>query len=103
MRSVIGAPSAPGLSGRGPPPPDFAEKTAAGAQAGPEDRVVRDKQERFATSVKELNQARLQKKVYPVLAKFAKVEEPTGVDVSLILARMSIQRLTKYLEHAKAR
>ncbi|KAF2500568.1 NIC-domain-containing protein [Lophium mytilinum] len=77
MRSVIGAPA---FSGRGAPPQDFTEKTAAGTQAGPEDRVVRDKQERFATSVRELNQARLVKRVYPVLTKFADVERPTGID-----------------------
>jgi nuclear pore complex protein Nup93 len=96
MRSVIGAP------GRGAALQDFPEKTAAGAQAGPEDRVVRDKQERFATKVKELNQARLQKKVYPVLSHFSNAEKPMGVDVRILLQEV-LRRLTGDVEHPENR
>jgi nuclear pore complex protein Nup93 len=59
---------------------DSAEKSAIGGQSGPEDRFVRDKQEKFMDKVKELNVTRLQQAPYPVLHAFGEVEQQSGSD-----------------------
>lgn len=57
------------------------DKAAVGSPPSmPEDRFQRDKQERYAEKVKELNQARNQDVCYPVLHSFAEVEEQAGID-----------------------
>jgi len=66
---------------------DTADKTAAGALQGlPEDRFQRDKQEKYVEKVKELNQARNQEQCYPLLHKFAEVEQQAGIDNTVALA-----------------
>lgn len=79
MRSVIGSP-ATGFQGRGGAIQDSSDRTVVGPQTGPEDRFLRDKQEKFAAKVKELNLARLQEVVYPVLKNFAAVEMQSGIE-----------------------
>lgn len=55
---------------------------SGGQQPGPDDRAVRDKEERYADKVKELNESRIQEMVYPLAQQFASVEEQAGGDVS---------------------
>ena len=61
---------------------DGVDKPGAGTSilALPEDRFQRDKQEKYAEKVKELNQARNQELCYPILHKFSEVEEQAGID-----------------------
>ncbi|KAF2019583.1 nuclear pore protein-like protein [Aaosphaeria arxii CBS 175.79] len=54
---------------------DPSDKSTIGGQVGPEDRFVRDKQERFMERVQELNKARQRETPYPVLHEFASVED----------------------------
>lgn len=62
----------------------FGESTSKGAAeaptSAPEDRFQRDKQEKYAEKVQELNQARNQDLCYPILHKFSEVEEQAGID-----------------------
>ena len=60
---------------------DVSEKTAAVPKQ--EDRLLREKQGRFAEKVQKLNEARLQEKFYPILQEFLDVEGLPGGDVSL--------------------
>lgn len=84
-KSIIGA---PGLRGtRMSTFSDVAEKVSGdGIRPAPEDRVQRLKQENYAGKVKDLNVARLQAKVYPVLTRFSEVEaEPSNDDTSMLV------------------
>lgn len=94
-KSVIGTPGVKGMrtSAFG----DIAEKMPVdGMRPAPEDRVLRIKQEKYADRVKELNVARLQEKVYPVLQKFSEVEaEPSNDDTSMLVhAYKALVRIT---------
>lgn len=79
-KSVLGAPST-----RGARPTlfnDVAEKAgASGMQPAPEDRMLREKQDKYAEKVRSLNVARLQETTYPVLLRFADVESQPSVEV----------------------
>lgn len=94
-RSVIGT---PGLRGaRTSVFADIAEKMPVdGIIPAPEDRNLRLKQEKYAGKVKELNVARLQEKVYPVLQRFADVEaEPSNDNTTMLVhAYKALIRIT---------
>nr|POF03795.1 nucleoporin nic96 [Quercus suber] len=76
-RSIIGAPGV-----RGARMSTFGDEL----RPAPEDRVQRLKQESYASKVKDLNIARLQAKIYPVLAKFSEIEaEPSTDDTSMLV------------------
>lgn len=83
-RSVIGT---TGRGGRSSVFGDVAEKMPAeGFRPAPEDGILRRKQEKYSDGVKDLNVARLQEKVYPVLTRFAEVEaEPSNEDTSMLV------------------
>ncbi|KAF2398536.1 nuclear pore protein [Trichodelitschia bisporula] len=61
-----------------------------------EDRFQRDKQERYAATVKDLNACRNRELCYPVIHKFAEVEEQAGLDntASLISAYQALASIT---------
>ena len=84
-RSVIGAPGPNGTrqSAFG----DVAEKLSAdGLRPAPEDRTQRLKQDRFIGKVKDLNVARIQEKVYPIMTRFADIEaEPSNDETSMLV------------------
>ena len=84
-KSVIGTPGPNGVctSVFG----DVAEKLPVdGMRPAPEDRVLRAKQEKYAKKVEELNTARLQEKVFPVLQNFSEIEaEPSNEDTSMLV------------------
>lgn len=62
---------------------DVADKTGAnGLPSGSEDPYIRDRQEKYAAKVKDLNSSRLQEIVYPVIQHFASVERESSGDVS---------------------
>jgi len=64
---------------------DVAEKAASTTmmQPAPEDRMLRDKQDKYSEKVKSLNIARLEESAYPVLHQFAEVEsQPSQDDTS---------------------
>lgn len=79
QKSVIGTP------GVGSPNAtlfaDEAEKNGTPAKSH-DDRFVREKQTKFARTVQELNQARLQQNSYPMLKEFSNVESQPGGEVS---------------------
>ena len=79
QKSVIGTPG----TGSGNPPIfiDVAEK-ASQIPLQKNDRHFREKQEKFAEKVQQLNAARLQEHVYPVLHEFAYVEGQSAGEVS---------------------
>ena len=80
-KSVIGAGSVG--AGRAAIFSDSADKANGNGQtSASEDRFVRDKQEKLAAKVKELNMARLQDSSYAVMENFRAVEVQTGFDVS---------------------
>ncbi|KAI7163410.1 NIC-domain-containing protein [Hortaea werneckii] len=66
---------------------DVAEKLPAdGMRPAPEDRVQRVKQEKYAGKVMDLNVARLQERVYPILHRFSEIEaEPSNDDTSMLI------------------
>ncbi|KAF2262608.1 nuclear pore protein-like protein [Lojkania enalia] len=80
------------------------DKSAIAGQMGPEDRFVRDKQERFMEKVKELNVTRLQESPYPVLHAFSSVEAQSGTDNTehLINAYDALVSITGEEENSKA-
>ncbi|KAK5132180.1 hypothetical protein LTR08_009303 [Meristemomyces frigidus] len=84
-RSVIGTPGPRGA--RQSTFGDVAEKLPAdGMRPAPEDRIQRLKQERYAGKVKDLNIARLQEQVYPIMQRFSEVEaEPSNDDTSMLI------------------
>ncbi|KAK3672968.1 nuclear pore complex subunit [Recurvomyces mirabilis] len=85
-RSVIGAPGSNGM--RQSTFNDVAEKLPAdGFRPAPEDRTQRLKQDKYSGKVKDLNVARIQEKAYPILTRFAEVEEdPTNEDTSMLVS-----------------
>lgn len=60
---------------------DSPDKSVAAGQVGPEDRFVRDKQERFMEKVQALNIARIKEEKFPVLHTFSAVEAESGIEV----------------------
>jgi nuclear pore complex protein Nup93 len=84
-KSIIGTPGPKGMrtSAFG----DVAEKMPVdGMRPAPEDRVLRKRQESYAAKIRELNQARLQEKLFAVLSKFAEVEsEPSNDDTTMLV------------------
>lgn len=84
-KSVIGSvgPRAPRSSAFG----DIAEKMPAdGFRSAPDDTMQRKRQDQYAERVQDLNVARLQDTVYPLLANFADVEgEPSKDDTSMLV------------------
>ena len=84
-KSIIGTPGPKGMrtSAFG----DVAEKMPIdGMRPAPEDRVLRKRQESYAAKIRELNQARLQEKLFAVLSKFAEVEsEPSNDDTTMLV------------------
>lgn len=83
-KSIIGT---TGRGGRSSTFVDVAEgMPAEGFRPAPEDAILRRKQEKYSDRVKDLNIARIQQKVYPVLTKFAEVEaEPSNEDTSMLV------------------
>lgn len=78
-RSVIGTPKAG--NGRASIFGESPEKGATtGIQPGSEDRFQRDRQEKCADEVRRLNVARIQQTTFPVLHRFAAVEQEAGMD-----------------------
>lgn len=59
---------------------DSSEKSVFGGQNGPQDRYVRDKQERFMEQVKNLNEDRQREIPFSVLHAFSNVESATAGD-----------------------
>lgn len=81
QKSVIGTP------GVGSPNAtlfaDVTEKNGNSTKAH-DDRLVRERQAKFAEVVQKLNQARLDEKSYPVVQEFASVERQSGGEVRYI-------------------
>ena len=87
QKSVIGT---PGVGSRNATLFGDPEDKTQPASAPQDDRFLRDKQAKFAEKVQQLNAARLQETVYPVLKEFASVEgQPIG-EVSLIFLSSKI-------------
>ena len=84
-KSVIGTPGPRGA--RSSAFGDIGEKVATdGMRSAPEDGVLRRKQEKYGDGVKDLNIARLQGKVYPLLIRFSVIEtEPSLEDTSMLV------------------
>jgi nuclear pore complex protein Nup93 len=61
---------------------DPSDKSGFTQNGRPEDRFLRDKQEKFMGKVKELNVARLREISYPVLHSFLQVEAQSGSDTT---------------------
>lgn len=59
-----------------------------------EEPFVRAKQDRYAACVRNLNGARMQGRLYPIIQEFGKVETETGIDVSALYYIVS--KLTYY-------
>ncbi|EKG20170.1 Nucleoporin interacting component Nup93/Nic96, partial [Macrophomina phaseolina MS6] len=92
-RSVIGAPSTAG-GGR---VNGFADSNGPrSASPVPESRFMRDKQEKYAVKVKELNISRLEERPYPVMAEFAEIEKQSAGDNSSRLVE-AYQALTEII------
>ena len=94
-KSVIGTPGPNGA--RTSQFTDIADKMPVDDfRPAPEDRVLRIKQEKYSERVKELNVARLQETMYPILQKFADVEaEPSNEDTSMLVnAYKALIRIT---------
>ncbi|KAK4897969.1 nuclear pore complex subunit [Elasticomyces elasticus] len=84
-KSVIGAPGPNGM--RQSTFNDVAEKMPVdGIRPAPEDRTQRVKQDKYSGKVKDLNIARIQEKVYPVMTRFSELEaEPSNEDTSMLV------------------
>lgn len=84
-KSVIGTPGPSGM--RQSTFGDVAEKLPAdGMRSAPEDRTQRLKQDKYAGKVKDLNVARIQEQVYPIMQRFSEVEaEPSNEDTSMLI------------------
>jgi nuclear pore complex protein Nup93 len=77
---------------------DVAEQTAAvETTSAPEDPMMRAKQEKYASKVKELNSARLQEVCYPLVEEFGRVETDAGGDTPehLIEAYRALKHIVK--------
>lgn len=84
-RSIIGAPGSKS-SLRASVFVDAADNSASSnLQQSNDGRFLREKQERYAEKVKQMNGTRLQELVYPVLHGFTEVESQPGVDVRCTL------------------
>ncbi len=80
--SVIGSASTRGF-GRGNVFADSKDNaTANGVQSSGDEYFMRDKQDKLAEKVKQVNLARMQEAIYPVIREFAEVETQAGIDVS---------------------
>lgn len=65
---------------------DVAEKAPAGLQPVTEDRMLRDKQDKYSNKVRELNIARIESRLYPLLHNFADVEaQPSAEDTTKLV------------------
>jgi nuclear pore complex protein Nup93 len=82
QKSVLGTSSQRGAFGNSLST-NTPEKLAGKSQRPIEDRANRDIQERYASEVTELNEARAQNLVYPILHRFAAVEDDDTVTDSL--------------------
>lgn len=84
-KSVIGTPGARGS--RQSTFGDVSEKLSFdGIRSAPEDRVQRKKQDDYAGKIKELNIARIQERMFPIMTRFAEVEaEPSNEDTSMLV------------------
>lgn len=78
-KSVIGT-SSRGSSDNATLFADVADRAGTNGQTGVEDRLMRDKQNRFAEKVQSLNACRLQEKVFPVCSEFLMVEALSAED-----------------------
>ncbi|KAG9956868.1 NIC-domain-containing protein, partial [Aureobasidium melanogenum] len=66
--------------------PDVAEKAPAGLQNVSENRMLRDKQDKYSNKVKELNIARIEGRLYPLLHNLVEVEaQPSAEDTSKLV------------------
>lgn len=77
---------------------DVAEQTAAvETTSAPEDPMLRSKQEKYASKIKELNSARLQEVCYPLVQEFGRVETEAGGDTPehLIEAYRALKHIVK--------
>jgi nuclear pore complex protein Nup93 len=77
QRSVIGAPGPVGI-GQQTPFLDVERKGETSSTSGLEDRLLREKQSKFAEKVQNLNVARLQRRKFPLLQELASVEAQSG-------------------------
>lgn len=75
-RSVLGSPGRIGQSQA----TLFSDVAEAATGVVPDNRFQREKQGKFAERVRQLNEARLEKKAYPAFAAFKDVEKESGVD-----------------------
>ena len=83
VKSILG-PSGTNADGRTNVFSDVAEKASTGPGLPAHDtRFDRERQERYAAKVGDLNAARLEEVVYPVIQRFAEVESQVPSDVSL--------------------
>jgi nuclear pore complex protein Nup93 len=65
---------------------DVAEKTPAGLQNVTDNRMLRDKQDKYSNKVKELNISRIEGRLYPLLHSFVDVEaQPSPEDTSKLV------------------
>ncbi|MCJ1308804.1 hypothetical protein MMC25_002459 [Agyrium rufum] len=79
QKSVIGTPGV-GAGNANIFNGDEDEKIASSAPAVQDDRMLRDKQAKFAEKVRSLNIARLKEEPYPLLREFASIESQIGSD-----------------------
>jgi nuclear pore complex protein Nup93 len=95
-RSVLGTSSMRG-SVRGTTFTDLPEKVSGSLTSGTEDRLQRDKQEKYAEKVRDLNATRIGEVCYPVLSSFAEAEQDAGIDstASLVNAYNALISITK--------
>jgi nuclear pore complex protein Nup93 len=79
-KSVLGTSTMRG-STRGTSFTDLPDKASSNSlNSGVEDRYQRDKQEKYAEKVRQLNGSRNSEKCYPVLHNFIEVEQEVGID-----------------------
>ena len=76
QRSVLGSPGRAG-SDQATLFADTADETSRSFAGGLDDRFLRDAEAKYAEKVQLLNEARLQKKSFPILQEFASVEADT--------------------------
>jgi nuclear pore complex protein Nup93 len=95
-RSVLGTSTMRG-SVRGNTFTDLPDKASGSLASGTEDRLQRDKQEKYAEKVRDLNAHRIGEVCYPVLATFAEAEQDAGIDstASMINAYKALVSITK--------
>lgn len=84
-KSVIGSPSVNGRTSQYLSDSVMRNEDGAGV-ASADSRFLREKLRHFATSVQELNEARLQERTFPILHRFAETERVAGGDVRELLS-----------------